>query len=112
MGSAAWGERASFLLIVRFASGFGVSVSVALGATGSVGLLTVAVLTRLPVNAEAVWITNVNTCGPEPAASVASDAVRVPLAPTVVVSVRVHPVGTVSETKVVPTGSGSLNTTV
>src|SRR4051794_12327737 len=98
--------------MVRLASGLGVSVSVLLGDTGSVGLVTVAVLTRLPVIEAAVWTTSVNTCDPEPAVKVASEAVMVPLAPTAVVSVRVQPAGRVSDTKVTPVARGSLSTTL
>src|SRR4051812_16334419 len=98
--------------MVRLASGLGVSVSVALGGVGSVGLVTVAVFARLVFSDEAVCTTRVNTWLPEPAASVPRLAVRVPLAPTAMLSVRVQPDGRLSDTKVVPAGSGSLSTTL
>src|SRR5438105_3650031 len=98
--------------MVRFASGLGVSVSVALGDTGSVGLDTVAVLTRLLASEEIVLTTSVNTCGAEPAASVPISAVIVPLAPTAVALLGALPICAISDTKAVPAGNGSLSTTL
>src|SRR2546429_253820 len=98
--------------MLRSARGLGASVSVALGGVGSVGLLSAAVLARLVVSDEAAWTTRVNTCGPEPAASVPMLTVMVPLAPAAVPSVRVQPAGRASDTKVAPAGRGSLSTTL
>src|SRR5438876_841504 len=98
--------------MVRFASGSGVSVSVALGGVGSVGEDTDAVLLRMPVSEAAVCMTSVTTCGPAPAARVPMSALNVPLAPTAVLSVRVQPFGRESDTNVVPAGSASLKTTL
>src|SRR4051812_45763167 len=98
--------------MVRLAWGLavGVSVSVLLGATGSVGLDTVAVLLRLPVRRALVLKTSVKTCGPEFATRVPIFAVIVPLAPAAVVSVRDQPLGRLNDTNVVPAGSASLKT--
>src|SRR4051794_414768 len=102
----------SSLVIDRSACGAGVSVSVAvlLPATGSgVVLEIVAKLARLPVKPEPTWITTVNVWVGAPATRVDCVAVRVPLAPTAVVSVRVQPAGRVTDTKVVPAGRASLS---
>src|SRR5437763_290779 len=98
--------------MVRLARGLGVSVSVALGGVGSVGLLAVPSFPTRRSSDLAAWTTSVNTWLPEPAASVARIAVMVPLAPTAVTSVRVQPAGRASDTKVTPAGSGSLRTTL
>src|SRR5947208_1092831 len=104
--------RPSSLVILRSACGLGVSVSLPLllpGVGSAVALETLAVLVRLPKKPEPTWITSVKTCAGAPAARVGRVAVRVPLAPTAVLSVRVQPVGRDSDTKVVPTGRASLS---
>src|SRR5258706_584305 len=82
--------------MVRLASGSGVSVSVLLSGVGSVGLLTVAVLTTSVVKEAAACTISVNTWAPSVGASVVRVAVIVPFAPAPVLSVRVQPAGTVS----------------
>src|SRR5947209_5630409 len=98
--------------MVRLASGLGVSVSVLLGGDGSVGLVTVAGWTRLPVMAGAVGTTSLNTAKPEQAVNVPRLAVMVPLMLLPMGSARPFGGVTVAVLSSVPVAKGSMVATI
>src|SRR5438128_139998 len=98
----------SSLTMVRLAKGAGVSVSGLLGGVGSVGLSTVAVLTRFPSREAAAWIVIYTLSLPDALPILAIDAVTVPVPPKATPSVRVQVAGTTSDTSGVADGRSSV----